>query len=410
MLDQNSGSSKQGDDYSIFDSSFALRFKASKAGTVKISVRVEITDKTGQLTTLADSIEISVFELAYFNQLSPAYYHFKYPEIKQITPKDVINRQTILITPGSQFQVKTNLDKSAFKHIHYQLSFFNQAQSEEASFAPGSGSKYCNNNTIQINQYGLITTSTLDHYKLKNAKQCIATLLVSIYVNDQQADTSVATPAKQQTLVYTIKMKPIVYTMTRLRRITKSANELNRVSSLNNVQMQWHVSYYDDLGDMFDVVNTNTKYSISRNDLVDFNKMNKNLFVYSANIVGIGSDQEQEEAAKRVKQFESAYSSMSLVSNANENAFVVRTIKPGRFIMELTPSSAFSQIESKDFLSIHIEDDSIEGVATSLSLLDDRHLEAKVGDIVCLSNDDYLTLDLDLADEDAMAKEADSGK
>lgn len=407
MLDQSTGSSKQTDDYSIFDSSFALRFKASKPGTVKVSVRVEITDKkTGQVTSLTDSIEISVFELAYFNHLSPAYYHFKYPEIKQITPKDAINRQTILITPGSHFQVKTNLDKSAFKlNIHYQLSFFNQAQSDEASFTPGS-LKYCNNNTIQINQDGLITTSPLDHYKLKNAKQCIATLLVSIYVNDHQADTSVATPAKQQTLVYTIKMKPIVYTMMRLRRITRSANELNRVSSLNNVQMQWHVSYYDDLGDMFDVVNTNTKYSISRNDLVDFNKMNKNLFVYSANIVGIGSDQEQEEAAKRVKHFDTAYSSMSLMSNANENAFVVRTIKPGRFIMELTPSSAFSQIESKDFLSFDIEDSSVEGVS-SLSLLDNRHLVAKVGDIVCLSNDDYLTLDLDLIDEDA--KEADSG-
>lgn len=411
MLDQNSGSSKQTDDYSIFDSSFALRFKASKPGTVKVTVRVEITDKkSGQLTSLTDSIEISVFELAYFNHLSPAYFHFKYPELKQITSKDAINTQTILITPGSQFQVKTNLDKSAFKlNIHYQLSFFNQAQSEEGLFTSGAF-KYCNNNTIQINQYGLITTSPVDHYKLKNAKQCIATLLVSIYVNDQQADTSVATPAKQQTLVYTIKMKPVVYTMLRLRRITKSAkNELNRVSSLNNVQMQWHVSHYDDLGDMFDVVNTNTKYSISRNDLVDFNKMNKNLFVYSANIVGIGSDQEQsqlEEAAKRVKQFESAYSSMSLVSNANENAFVVRTVKPGRFIMELTPSSAFNQIESKDFLSIHIEDVSIEGIESLL--VDNRHLEAKVGDIVCLENEDYLTLDLGLPDEDVIAKEADS--
>jgi hypothetical protein len=46
----------------------------------------------------------------------------------------------------------------------------------------------------------------------------VATLLVAIHVNDQQAD------AKQQSLVFTVKVKPVVYALMRLRRITKSAD------------------------------------------------------------------------------------------------------------------------------------------------------------------------------------------
>lgn len=385
---------KKNDDFSSFDTSFSLKFKALQPGTVRISIKVEITDpQTGQISYLKDSIEVSVFQKANFNHLSSAYYHFKYPSLRR-SESDYVNKETILMTPGSQFQIKTNLDKSSFKlNLHYQLSFFHE-QTDETS---NGISKYCNNHTVQVNKDGLITSIPIEHHRLKNAKQCIVTLLVSVYVNEQQVDIA---PIKQQTLVYTIKIKPVVYTMLRLKKISKSTNDLNKAVLTNNIQMHWHSNYYDDLGDMFDVVNTNSKYSINRNDLIDFSHLNKNLFVYSAAIVSSSFDEDYslfENTSKHIK-LTSAYTSMSLYANAAENSFVIRTLKPGNFIMELTPSSAYNQFESKDYLGINIDEDSIEGLH-GLILADNQHIKTKIGDIICLSEKDHSAQYLDFFDE-----------
>jgi hypothetical protein len=288
-----------------------------------------------------------------------------------------VNEQSILMTLGSQFQVKTNLDlKPAFKlNVHYQLSFFNSLTEEDFS------SKFCNNQTMQVNQEGVITTHQLD--QLKNTKQCIANLLV--HVTEQQALDSL--PVKQQTLVYTIKVKPIFYSMLHLIKSTRSTTD--SVSLLNNVQMKWHLTYHDDLGDMFDVTNTNAKYSISRNDLVDFSQLNKNLFVLSTGEESSKSTDNKDlgSSSKRIKL---PYTSMSVLANAVENSFVVRTLKPGRFIMELTPAWAYNQIESRDYLSMSID----EKQATEASFVDGRQLVTRVGDLFCLSDSDYLAMDI----------------
>lgn len=77
-------------------------------------------------------------------------------------------------------------------------------------------------------------------------------------------------------------------------------------------------------------------------------------------------------------------SSMSVLANAAENSFLIRTLKPGKFIMELTPSSAYNQFESRDYFSISIDENSIGS-----SITDNRHFETRVGDIICLLNNDY---------------------
>lgn len=137
---------KKIDDYTLFDSSFSLRFKALQPGTVKLTIIIEVTDaKNGQKTFLEDNIEVSVFEQAYFTHFTPAYYAFKNPGLAYSNKKHRSAENSILMTPGAQFQVKTNLAKSTYKHnVNYQLAFFGQ---NEESFLM---TKFCNNNTIQV--------------------------------------------------------------------------------------------------------------------------------------------------------------------------------------------------------------------------------------------------------------------
>jgi hypothetical protein len=115
--------------------------------------------------------------------------------------------------------------------------------------------------------------------------------------------------------------------------------------------MQWHVSHHDDLGDPFDVVNTPNKFSLARNDLADFGHMNKNLFVFGASPAGTRSDL---GAAKQRPE----HLDMSLLADSEENGFVLGTVGPGRFVMEMTPAAASSQMESKDFLSVDVLEES----------------------------------------------------
>lgn len=147
----------------------------------------------------------------------------------------------------------------------------------------------------------------MEQYKLRNLKHCSVTLLVTIYINelkqeqsskqlDQQMakQTSTNVEFKQQTLVYEIQVKPIAYSMLKLnKKETMAQNRLVRLDKQSMVKnkmqlsndgfkLQWHLKYHDDLGDSFDVVNVNTKYTLNRHDLVDFTQINTNLFVYDA--------------------------------------------------------------------------------------------------------------------------------
>jgi len=283
------------------------------------------------------------------------------------------------MTPGSQFHVKTNLDKSALlkSSIHYRLSFSNEEQA-----------KFCSNQTVQVSEEGVVTAKYLEHHQLKSARQCIANLLV--YVDEQQSSQGAdqTLTVKQQTLAYTIKIKPVIYSMVHLRKY--AAMPISTAAAfLNNVQTKWQVSYHDDLGDMFDVISPLLRYSLSRNDLIDFSQMNKNVFVASS---VAGEKGESVDSGKLA-----AYASVSVLANAAENSFLVRTLKPGRFVMELTPASACNQVESRDYLSMTIDEKS--GVSGGNGF-GSRQLETRIGDVVCLVDNEFLASDfvVDLAE------------
>jgi len=139
----------------LFENSFILRFAALKSGKIKISVRVELNGKY-----LTNSIDVLVFENAYFTHFSSDYFIFKYPglkkELESYGTKDneellveKYRENKLLVTPGSQFQIKTNFDKSAIK-MSYHLSFNDLNEYAEEG---ENGNKYCNNNTVQISKF-----------------------------------------------------------------------------------------------------------------------------------------------------------------------------------------------------------------------------------------------------------------
>jgi hypothetical protein len=64
------------------------------------------------------------------------------------------HQNVVLMSPGAQLQVKTNLDKVARK-ISYELAFFDEITNQKDN-------KYCNNNTIVISQEGDLIFSYLN--------------------------------------------------------------------------------------------------------------------------------------------------------------------------------------------------------------------------------------------------------
>jgi hypothetical protein len=283
--------------------------------------------------------------------------------------------------------------------------------------------------------------------------ECTANLLVSILITEQASPSASATgsasggtgsstgsstggtgPAststsfKQQTLTFTIKLKPIAYTMSKLRR-----NSISRLADgggsddgskikvdgrtllrhgLNapDVQMSWRVGFYDSVGDLFDVVNTNTVYTLNRNDLVGFTQLNANVFrfapVLTTNAAAIyNTDEAEEPGAVFAEAVRGAAQQLSLVANSIETVFTLKTVHgPGRFVMELTPSSAVNAVEARDYLGLTLNE--FESTASSADL-DSYHsrLEANVGDFVCLS--DASRVDDDDDDDDDSASSGD---
>jgi hypothetical protein len=157
LLEDSKTSGFDADTYSIFENSFALRFFARKSGNVKVTVTVEFrnNERKGSLYhQLTDSVDINIFENAFLTHFPFSYYSFKNPNV--FTSKNKVDfyqlnqmqqhQNVVLMSPGAQLQVKTNLDKVARK-ISYELAFFDEITNQKDN-------KYCNNNTIVINQEG----------------------------------------------------------------------------------------------------------------------------------------------------------------------------------------------------------------------------------------------------------------
>jgi hypothetical protein len=241
---------------------------------------------------------------------------------------------------------------------------------------------------------------------------------------------------KKQTLVYTIKLKPITYSIIKINTkssgiknslmrsnsdsVSSSFNKikLNAKSLINTkltlsdtagIQIKWHVKYCDNLGEIFDVVNLNNEYSLNRNDLIDFSNLNSNLFINTYTNKGkiimtssqsssfLKDDNTGESSSKSYQQLSFKVHPLILLANSNENFFTTKIVKAGRFIMELTPFAS-SLKQSRDYLGLNIEKlnadldiDSFGGFSK---------LEANVGDILCLSNINPLANDDDFTSED----------
>ena len=273
--------------------------------------------------------------------------------------------------------------------------------------------KYCNNNTVQINENGLITIAKLQQYKLKNLNHCSFNLLVTIFINEmnqqhqqnkQVNDKTIKSNSgdlllKKQTLLYEIKVKPISYSMLKLsKKKTSLQNTLIRLdkqSLLKNklqlnsdgFKMQWHLKHYDDLGDLFDVVSANTRYTMNRIDLTDFSQINSNVFVYNASGNGKTTSSEKEQNdensdQENLKSISSSSSSLSLLADSIELSFLIRTLKPGRLVMEISPFAA-NLFDSKDYLGITLADLGENDFIRNLDFV--KRVDATIGDFICLN-------------------------
>jgi hypothetical protein len=158
---KNDAESEQEDSHAQLDvGAYSLRFTARRAGIVKVSVRVEFTNKYNKLVVLTDTMDILVFDNPYFTHFQLPYYTFKYPQLRRpacsSSPSSGKNEflehhptNQILMSPGSEFQVKTNYDKIASK-ITYKLRFYDQFGLNDADGQLQQQSSYCGNNTIQV--------------------------------------------------------------------------------------------------------------------------------------------------------------------------------------------------------------------------------------------------------------------
>ncbi len=161
-----------------------------------------------------------------------------------------------------------------------------------------------------------------------------------------------------------------------------------------DIQMKWHVGYYDNLGDMFDVVSTNNIYTLNRNDLVGYSQLNSNLFsfapILTTSLSSIYNLEDDKNSPSVV--FNEPARTNSLMANSLENAFTLKTNRPGRFIMELTPSLAVNAIESRDYLGLSINE--FDADSREFNSYHTK-LEASIGDFICLN-----ARNEDLSDDD----------
>lgn len=188
-------------------------------------------------------------------------------------------------------------------------------------------------------------------------------------------------------------------------RVSRQSLIKNRlVLSSSGVQMKWHVRYYDNLGDMFDVVNTNNQYTVNRNDLVDFSNINSNLFepnaeshqqhqqriqqvdITTKNDGGTNSDSSVDSSSSASSSPKDSSSTASIVANAPENSFTLRTIDRGVFLLELSPAAAIRRDLSRDYIGLQMSGGDFESAGGEFDSMGGRsRLDVQVGDLICLS-------------------------
>jgi hypothetical protein len=332
-------------------SSFSFNFKALQTGSVKISVEVSYFNKV-----YSDYIEIVVFDEGHFIHLPLSYLNAKSANKLQFDSfESVPNINTMLVSPGSEFFVQTNLDHLG-NRITYELRFFSRKEDDSI--------KYCNENSIQISSNGKISIKNLEKKNLKHFKECTIGLVAII----SSADFA------EQTIFYSIRVKPIAYTMLKLKSIAKQAADSkfkykltsevmlkNKFALLSeDIKMKWQFQFYDDLGDQFDMITTMNQFRINRNDLVDIMQLKAlpstgSLFSESLNLT-----------------------SLTQLTNMQDTQFSLKTLAEGRFIMELLPNNV-QAVKSQDYLDLEMRDFQSE------STENENQIQANVGDLICIN-------------------------
>ncbi|CAF0812330.1 unnamed protein product [Brachionus calyciflorus] len=244
--------------------------------------------KTKRLGVLKISVQVSNGKKIFSDSLEITVFP---PLVLENFESKLSSKNVILSTSKTSVQLRTNYDMLN-SEINYSLRFYTQDLE-------------CSNSSIQI------SSNTIQIGDIKLA-ECLVGLLITAKIE-----------SKIETLFYLIKVKPILYTMFEL--------DGNRVS----------VSYHDNLGDEFYVVNTKNSLRINRNDLVDFISLNRQVF--GSGLLGV-----------------------SFLSRSEENSFSIKVLRKGFFIMELTSGN-----QNSDFF------------AQDLSYLEMERKELAIGDIIC---------------------------
>ena len=374
-----------------------MRVVAHRVGTFKLSVRVHDTTTPGAFFDA--SIDVHVFDEARFTH--PA--------------SDATRHELVIMSPGSQYHVRTNLDKHAHK-ITYELRHFAPTTT--------TNSDQCDNDTLSVSASGLLTASP----STTGQRQCTAALLVTFYATDTGALASHAplspktSPtqtnsqqlllSKQQSLVLSVHVRAIAYAMLELvddsllrhARLVSATSpsvadvklrvderQLARASwSLSvrdRVQMRWLVAYYDETGDAFHVVSTAAKYTLNQPDMVRVER-----------------EQAVLGAALHYAPFlpPASIKNQLVLLDQDEQAggsFRMKVARAGRLVVELQadvvahpPPAATSTSQRqhqrhlfKDYIGLVVRTEQEQAAASDDRSEAETRVSANIGDLVCLA-------------------------
>ena len=244
--------------------SFSLVLSAQRVGTVRVSVQVNVLNSdivSGSNSILLDHIDLIIVDSAKFLHLNN-------------------NFNTLILTPGSHLQIKTNRDSQA-KKLTYEL--YNSKFMSEDYVSAQQQQSCSNDKQIQIDSNGVFKVDKNINLRQYNHETCVSTVLVRIEEEFK----------KDQYLYYLIKIKQIKYFMLKSKTNMKLLHDHSSSSIINSLPIDLKVnlkfSFFDDIGDEFHSSSYSSvpiDYDLSRNDLIQIKEKEGNLFSLKSLNVG----------------------------------------------------------------------------------------------------------------------------
>ena len=231
---------------------FSLVFNAKNVGTVRIAVQINALKNdiiNGGNNQLTDHIDITIIDSAKFIKLNN-------------------NFNSLILTPGSQLQLRTNRDNLA-KKITYEI--YNSKLMNEEYLATQETLKQhqnqvpCSNDRLNVDANGILKIDKNINLRQYKHQTCIAVALIRIEEDFK----------KQQYLYYLIEVKPIRYFMLKSKTNIQILNESYLNSLPLDVDFNLQLHFYDDFGDQFSIQDSSYPkfdYDLSRSDLIELNE------------------------------------------------------------------------------------------------------------------------------------------